>query len=323
MIGFFKNNLFVNSLLLLPYLAIIRINSILNPIAYTVLDSDTFITKSIFSILGGPLTQNIIAIVVLYFHMLYINRLVIQHRLANQVTLLPGLIYAIFMSLLPEYSFLTPYLIANTFILIAISQIFKTYKRPKAADVLFNIGFLIAIAALFEPNYIFLLIIGILGLFVLRSLKLFEVFQLLSGALLVLISFCSIFYLLDISILPELTKVSLHPRLEIFSNRGGALYKILIVFVISVFTVLNYGSYTLKKNIQTQKKIDILYWFMLSSLIILFINDTMDSSQLLLLFIPLSILLNSTFINIKSILFQEVIHISLLALLFALNFNFI
>jgi len=322
-IGIFKNNLFFNSLLLLPYVIIIRIHSLISPVAYTAQESDTLLTKFLFNFINAPLTQNILAIVIIYFHVLYINRLVIKHRIANQITLLPGLFYALLMSMLPEYSMLTPYLVANTFILIGIGQIFKTYKRPKSADILFNVGFLIGIASLFVPNYIFLLLVGLIGLFVLRSMKLIEIIQLTSGAVLVLIAFCSILYLMDTPILPELVKVNLMPRLAIFELRGHDLYKMIVILIISVFTVLSYSSYTLKKNIQTQKKIDILYWFMIASVLLLLLSNSVNPGLALLLFIPLSILLNINFLNIKSILIQEVLHIGLIILLFALNFGWI
>jgi len=322
-IGIFKNNLFFNSLLLLPYVILIRIHSLLYPVAYEVQGSDTLLTKTIYSLVGSPLVQNILAVILVYFQVLYINRLVIQHRLANKITLLPGLIYALLVSFLPEYSMLSPFLIGNTLILICINQIFKSYKRPKAADLLFNIGFLIAIASLIIPNYIVLLLVGIIGLFVLRSMKFSEVFQMISGVLLVFIAFSSILFLLDIKVMPELVKVSIIPRLAIFDIRGESLYKMAVIFGMSIFTVLSYGKYTLKKSIQTQKKIDILYWFMMASLFMLFLFTEINANQVLVLFIPIAIMLNTNFLNIKSVLFQEVMHLVLLALLFALSFGVI
>lgn len=323
MIGIFKNNLFFNSLLLLPYLIVIRIHSLIYPITYEVLETDTLLTKLTFGFFSSGLSQNILAIIIIYYHILYINRLVIRHRLANQITLLPGMIYALLVSFLPEYCLLTPFLIANTFILIAIGQIFKTYKRPKAADILFNIGLLVAVSSLFVPNYLIILLVGFVGLFVLRSLKIFEIFQLLSGAATVFFAFACILFLLDINISPELLKLSLIPRFTILDIRGESLYKIIVVLAVSIFAVLNYGNYTLKKSIQTQKKIDILFWFMFFSMIMFFLTVNLEASQVLLLCIPLSILLNSNFINIKSVLIQEVFHICILGLIFALNFGLI
>ena len=115
MIGIFKNNLFFNSLLLLPYVIVLRIHSLIYPITYVALETDTVPTKLIFGFIESGLTQNILATLIVYFQVLYINRLVIKHRMANQITLLPGLIYAILVSLVPEYSLLSPFLIANTF----------------------------------------------------------------------------------------------------------------------------------------------------------------------------------------------------------------
>lgn len=323
MIGIFKNNLFFNSLLLLPYVIVIRIHSLLNPIAYIVQDSDTLLTKLIFGWIASPLAQNILAIAIVYFHVLYINRLVIMHRLANHVSLLPGLIYALLVSMLPEYAMLSPFLIANTFILMTIGQIFKTYKRPKAADILFNVGFLIALSSLFIPSYIMILLVGLIGLFVLRSMRINEILQLLSGAFLVMIAFCSILYLMDIPFLSELNKISLIPRFAVLETRGDNLYKLAAIIATSVFAVLSYGTYILKRNIQTQKKINILYWFMIAALLISFLFSQVSANQVLLLFIPLAILLNFNFTSIKNTLVQETIHIFVLILLFALNFGFL
>jgi hypothetical protein len=233
------------------------------------------------------------------------------------------LIYAILVSFLPEYSLLTPFLLANTFVLLAIGQIFKTYKNTKAADILFNIGFLIAISSFFIPNYIGFLLIGFIGLFVLRSLKVFEIFQLISGALLAIFAYGSILYLSNSEVFSELTKFTLIPRFTLFESRGGSLYKIIIILAIAIFAVLNYANYTVKKNIQTQKKIDILFWFMIGSIIIYLLFKNINASQVLLLYIPLSIFLSFNFIRIKGILTQEIIHILLLGLLFALNFGLI
>jgi len=320
-IGIFKNNLFFNSLLLLPYVIIVRIHALIEPVAYTVRESDALLTKVIFSMLDGALLQNIVAILLVYFQMLYVNRLVIKHRLSHPYTLLPGLVYAILISFLPEYTMLSPFLIANTFVLIAIGQIFKTYRKPKAADILFDIGFSIAVTALFVPNYIFLLVIGIVGLFVLRSMKVVEIFQMISGILLVLIAFCGILYLLDIPFLPELNKASIYPRLTLLEVRGVQLYTIGVIIFIAGFTVLSYGKYTVKKSIQIQKKVDILYWIMIATALILFMFTSIEPNQVLLICIPFSILLSLNFISIQNLLMQELIHIGALALLFAFHFG--
>lgn len=315
--------MFFNSLLLLPYVIIIRIHSIIYPFVYFPNEGDTLLTKKVFGFINLPWSQGVLAILLIYFHVLFINRLVIKHRIANEITLLPGLIYAVLISFLPEYCNLTPYLIANTFILIGIGQIFKTYKRPQSADIIFNVGFLIAMASLFVPQYIILLLVGLIGLFIMRSMKMAEILQLISGSILVYSAYCGVLYLSNYAILPELNKISLIPRLSILELRGAALYKVAAIVLVSLYAVINYGRYTLKKSIQTQKKVDILYWFMIASMLILLISPNIYPGLVLLLFIPISIFLNINFLNIKSILIQELLHIAILAALFAFHFGLI
>ena len=155
MIGIFKNNLFFNSLLLLPYLIVIRINSFISPKTYAIQESDSIVTKAIFNNLESGLGQSIIALLLIYFHILFINRFVIKHRLSNVITLLPGLFYGLLVSMLPEYSMLSPYLFANTFVLLALGEIFSLYKKPKAADLLFNVGFLRPVLLFLYPTTLF------------------------------------------------------------------------------------------------------------------------------------------------------------------------
>ena len=321
MIGIFKNNLFFNSLLLLPYVILLRIHSLLYPVAYEISESDTLLTKLIFGFVESALLQNVIAIGLVYYHVLYINRLVIKHRLALQITLLPGLIYSILVSFLPDYSMLSPYLIANTFVLFCVSQIFKTYKKPKAADLLFNIGFYIALSFLFVPNYILLILLGIIGLFVMRSAKLIETLQIMSGVLLVVLAFCSILFLFNLPFLPEILKADLTPKLTIMSLKGESLYNLVVIFVVALFAVFSYNRYTIKKSIQVQKKIDIFYWLMITSFLFLILANPIDANLFLLLCIPLAVFLNLNFNSIKGILVQEIIHISALVLLFIHNFG--
>lgn len=323
MIGIFKNNLFFNSLLLLPYLIVIRMNSFIYPTTYIAQESDSLLSQTIFGFFESGFGQNCIALLLIYYHVLFINRLVIKHRLSTTITLLPGLLYGLLVSMLPEYAMLSPHLIANTCILMALGEIYNLYKKSKAADTLFNIGLLVMLATLLVPNYIVFILLGVIGIFVLRSVKLNEIMQMFSGIAVVLFLFCGILYLLSIGIYAELSKITLMPKLSMFNLRGEMLYKASAIGVLAIFAVLRYGSYTLKKSIQVQKKIDILFWCMVVQLIMIFFYTSIHAHLALLVFVPLSILLSFSFMRIKNNLIQEIIHLVALVLLFVLNFGLI
>lgn len=295
----------------------------MSPVGYTVLEEDTFVVKSVFEWFSSPLLQSIIAILLVYLQAVYINRLVIKHRIAPQITLIPGLIYAILVSLMPEFTSLSPYLIANSLILIVVGQLFKIYKTPKVADNIFNVGFFIGAASIFVPNFIYLIIIGLFSIFILRSVRQKELVQLFSGLFTILFVVAGMMYLTDLKILDEASNINFSPHLSIFSLRGIAIYKFVGWILLAVFTVFNYNVYTLKKSIQAQKKVDILFWILFGSAVMLFLMSDVVGYNVLLMCIPLAIFLNVHLVNIKNPLTQELIHVLFLILLFSLNFGLI
>jgi hypothetical protein len=299
------------------------VKSLLTPVGYSVIEEDTFLVKSLFEWISSPLLQSILAILLIYIHAVYINRLVIKHRLAPEITLLPGLVYAVLVSMMPEFTPLSPHLLANSIILIVIGQLFKIYKAPKVADNIFNVGFWIGVASLLVPNYFYLIIIGLFSIFILRSVKQKELVQLFSGLFTLFFIVVGSMYLYDMQILEEASKMNFSPHLSIFSIRGVEIYKFAGWALVAVFTVFNYNTYTLKKSIQAQKKIDILFWFLLGSSVLLFLVSNVVAFNVLLACIPLAIFINVHLINTKNPLTQELIHVMLLVLLFSLNFGMI
>jgi len=322
-IGIFKNNLFINSLLLLPYIVLLRVKTLISPVGYSIQEEDTFIVKSLFDWISSPLFQSIIAILMVYFHSVYINRLVIKHKLVQQFTLLPGLIYAVLVSMMPEFTALSPHLIANTFILVMIGQLFKIYKSPKVADNIFNVGFWNGVSCLFVPNFIYLIVVGLFSVFILRSVKQKELVQLFSGLFTILFIVFGGMYLYDLDILDEASKMNFSPHLSIFSISGSDIYKVVAWVLLAIFTVLNYNTYMFKKSIQSQKKIDILFWILFGSVVLIFLMTNVVAFNILLMCIPLAIFLNMHLVNIKNPLIQELIHVVFLAVLFTLNFGLI
>jgi len=289
--------------------------------AYTIQESDTNLDSYFYSIVDSPIVQSILAILLVYTQAVYINRLVIKHKLAPEITLLPGLIYILLTSLIPAYVTLSPYLIANTIILVVIGQLFKIYKKPKVADHIFNVGFWLGVTCLFVPNYIYLIIICIFSTLILRSVKQKELAQLFGGLFTMVFILFGCLYLLDLPMQSWIDRINLYPRLSIFSFRGTELYMFIGFIILALFAVLNYNKYTIKKSIQAQKKVDILFWFLLGSGVLLFLVKDVVASNALLMFIPISVLLNTNLVRIKNPLIQELIHVVIVGLVFYLNFG--
>lgn len=294
--------------------------SLIAPTAFQIDEHSTFVTKWIFTALPSALLQSIVAIILVFVQAAYINRIVIRHRLGNEITLIPGLLYVLLTGLFPDLCRLSPALIANTGILMMLSQIFRTYKSPRVADNLFNIGFVIGLVALLVPHYIYLLVIGFVGILILRSIKLPEILQLLTGTVtsfLITYGYRYIFTdTFDIAYMdwfPTLSMEALHID-------GIQLVFTLVYVLLAIVLILNYRSYTSKKSIQAQKKIDLLFWVMLFSGVAMFMDGGMGVGSVVLMSIPIAIFLSINLLNIKKPMVQELIHLVILAGIFALHF---
>ena len=143
MLSLFRQNLFFNSLLLLPYTILIRIHSLIHPESYISSEIEGWLNSSIFSQLQSvPIVQSILAILLIFLQAVSINFILNRHRLSLRPNLFPGAFYVLLVSLSSEHLFLNPVLFANVFFLIAIVNLFKTYRVARVSGAIFNCAFL-------------------------------------------------------------------------------------------------------------------------------------------------------------------------------------
>ncbi len=315
MIRFFKNNVFINSLLLLPVIILFRFGAFVKGYQYVSRPNDTLVMNYLTSLFSHPLSQNILAVFLLYFQTLYINKLSIKHRLTKNITLIPGLLYLTMMSILPEYTNLNPYLIANTFVILALSQLFQTYKNPFVARLNFNYGLLIGLASLFVPSMIYLGFLGIIGLLVMRKFAFNEWLQVVFGIGIVYLFYYSGIFLYDINTTgrPSIYFSFEYPDLKKINS--GMLWAATTIFF-TIIAFLSYKKYTVKKSIQAHKKIDILFWLIPFSVLFAFFPVSKAGWSILLpFFIPLSIFMSINLLSIKNTFFQELLYLSMVCFL--------
>ncbi|MGB4840667.1 MAG: hypothetical protein WBP08_16805 [Saprospiraceae bacterium] len=323
MLEIFRKNLFINSVLLLPYIFLVRLSSIIYPAAYLGFDVNNTAQSLIYHIIPGALIQNIVANALIFIHALLINHIFIRHRLSREITLLPGLIYVVLVSVVPDFMFLTPVLMANTFILFAVINLLRTYKTPNPAAYIFNSGVYLGVASLIYTPYSIIVLFGMIIILILRSFKLIEKLQYFTGFII------PYFILFAYKYWAGLVYVELAFIKDIFFRLPDIQKDDLIVFYISVgiisldllFVIFNYGVLTSKKSLQIQKKIDVFYWILLYSLISFLIFSTVGVIHLMTLAFPLAILTGILISDSKSHITHELIHFLVLTLIFLTQFK--
>ncbi len=93
----------------------------------------------------------LVALAFASFQVIYFNVMINNRDIFSKRNYVPGLIYALFLNISFDCSTLSPVLMATTFVLMSFGTIVRQMSRLQASDEVFEIGFLIGIAALFYP----------------------------------------------------------------------------------------------------------------------------------------------------------------------------
>ena len=241
-----------------------------------------------------------------------LNMLVSKYRMAKQVTLFAGVFYILFVSFLPEFGALSPALIGNTFFIIALGELFDSYKKYSSAAKIFNVGFSLSLASLFYFPFIYYFFFGFISLGILRSFRLKE-------RLILLIGFLAPYFLLSVYYfwfdrLGEFWQVHFLNNVSFFSFEWNmtleTIAKLSFFFLSTLVCIFSYRLYRLKKDIQVQKNLDILFWGLFFGGISFLFQANVSIDHLLLLAPSLAIFISFNFLELPRS-WAETIHLLL------------
>lgn len=324
MLQLFKVNQAFNSLLMLPYALLINHRiffvgpEIANPSLNGLLGMWTVDFNNSY-----PLLASFVFIFFLFIQALMVNRLSIVFRIGSEINLLPGLIYLIMCSFFPEFQYLSGLVIGQFFILLALSALFKTYKRYQETAKLFNAGFWVGLATLFYPPFSVALILLIMGGFILKPMKIRDFLLLFNGFLAVFFLAFTYYFITDRGGLftshyffPDLSF-----NLPFTPFTVQSFVPILLLISLIMIMLVNYQFYTTKKGLRSKKNIDIIYWWLLISAWPLFIFEGVGMQHMILLAIPGGLLLQDSIVRIENQLTAEIVHLFIIAALFFFHYQ--
>ncbi|MCB0583737.1 MAG: hypothetical protein KDD06_00175 [Phaeodactylibacter sp.] len=322
MLAIFRTNQLLASILLVFYVALVRasvwfVPSEWEPSGYGPL------AEWVYNHIGyAGATADIVAMALLLAHGFFINYFISEHRLASEVSLFPGLFYILASSMLPEFLHLSPLLMANTFFIIVLAEIFATYKKVECAGNIFNIGFWASVGSLFYPSYLFLFILGFIGLNILRAFRFRERLMMLTGLVTpYLLLSAYYFWIGQFSAFWQEGLPASFAFLDFVSAPNWLVFRSLAIFSILILVVLfSYRSYIFKQTIQVQRKINILFWGLLCTTLTLLIQANIEIGHLLVTAVPVGIMLSFNFIRMPNRM-AEVIHLLMLVIIFFLQFR--
>lgn len=301
MLSIFRTNQLLFSAFLIPYIIVLRMAVFFVP------DSWQPAAQGIFSVwmynwcTATGTSATWIAMFFIFVQAVIINQMVMQHRLANEINLFPGLFYILIASSIPDFLHLSPILMGNTFFIIALAQLMGIYKRNTVADKIFNVGFWLAVASLFYFAFTIFIFLAFIGILILRSVKIKELLMIILGFLVPYI--LSAVYCFWHDLLPFFNQTQFLQNLAFLDLNltwNWVTYVELGFFALLVVIIIfSSGSYMLKKNIQVQKKINVLYWAILLSPLSLLLQADIQLQHLLLLSVPIGIFVSLNFTQMR------------------------
>jgi hypothetical protein len=323
MLQLFRTNSPVAAVILLIYAVLVRLHDFIMPSDWQPVNPNYF-SKIIYDWVGtNGFIPSLIALLLVFFQGFMLNQIITNNKMQQIPNYFPAVAYVLIASAIPEFLELHPLHFANTFFIIGISELFKSYRKYEAASQLFNVGFCIAIGSLFYFSFNALLLFAIVGLFIVRSFSLREIliifigffvpFFLIGTYLFWIDSFDTFrniwanFYFLDFNLVWEAAT---------YAKLGLFLFLLILSFV-------NFQSFYYRTNIQTQKYVSMFYWAMFTALISLIYQGNIELGHLLILTPSLAVFLGLILTKLKNKAVAEFLHLSLLIIVLILQYKVI
>jgi hypothetical protein len=101
----------------------------------------------------------LVAFVLLLLQAIVFNAVLVENPLFSKSVFLPALIYVILMSHNPANLILHPALIANFFLIFSLKNLYSTYEKKEALREAFNASFWVALASLFYLPAIYMMVL--------------------------------------------------------------------------------------------------------------------------------------------------------------------
>lgn len=314
MLNIFRTNQIITGVLLLPYVALLYASVFILDSTPPTIESSGILSDWIYDLIAGNvLLSNITAIILIWLQSFLINAIALKHRLQNNFTLFPGLFYILLCSLLPDFLYLSPVLMGNTFFIIALGQMMASYKKNSVADKIYLVGFWLGIAGLFYFSFNLLILWSIIGLSSLRTFRVNEVLQVLFGLLTVFIlAGTYYFWFGEFDFFWKKQFVN-NVTFWGFENTNNYLTWIKggIVALLVIASTLGSSSFMYKKVMQVQKKITVLVYSLIVIALTLFFQAGVSIEHLLIFMVPLCFFASFYFANIKRN-FAESLHLAIL-----------
>ena len=323
MLQLFRKYSSTSFLFLIGYGILLHLYAFTNPETYTA-GPHGVLSRNIYQLIGqSGFIPDLAALILLLIQAYLVNELTFKFRLTYERSYFPAVFYILANSLFTDFLHLTPVLMANTFIIFSLFQLFSIHKQTKYAGELFNAGLFIGMACLFYWSSAIYAILIIFGINIVGRLHLKNLLRILVGFLVPLYLMGTLAYLQNrLAWFIEFQFADQFALFDINLSLNSLAYiKIAAFGFLLIFTVLSQALQVGRLNLQAQRNISVLNWMMLFSLFSICIQQAAQLDHAQLASVPMAIILAVNFLARKNLKWADALHLMFLVFVFILQFN--
>ncbi|MCC7246836.1 MAG: hypothetical protein IT269_14215 [Saprospiraceae bacterium] len=326
MLSLFRSSRFTVAFLIALYLLLTHATALFGlamPDATETSKGSTMLYRALFGHIEQPFYSALAAYMLVFIQAIMVNILADRYRLLGERNWLPGMAYALVASSLPEFLFLSPALVAATFITISLMRIFSAYKLPKAAAALFDAGFWIVAASLFYPPAAWLIPAAYIGLSIVRSFKAGEQILFLIGLIVPYFLAWVVCFWLDLGSVFRAEQWNGLWGFYHFSPdlSGTTLYKWGILAVLLLIVLFNFAGISGRKSIDLQKFNAVFNAFLVMGFLSVFFQNDPSRTHFQLINAPVGIFLALSLFGMRNRGLAEAFHFIILLVILAVQLS--
>lgn len=321
MLRIFRTNQLLAGVMLLPYLIVLKAYIFISPVTYQATNAGILYNTLLEYIDINSWQGHSLTILLLLVQGFMLNYILINNRLLRDVNLFPGVFYVLIMALLPEYFYLSPFLVGNTFLILAMLFALSLKGKKEESPKILNIGIVSGLAGLVHPAFFVFLPAWIIPINTIRMYNTREWLISLIG--MALPPFYLWLYFLWNDTLELFSSTIFSGMAVVNTSFIPSFPSYLVLGTIILLTLIVSFSFraNLSKNImEVQHRYQVLYWLMFFSLIGILFADSTQMDRFLIAAPVLGLLIAFNFSRMRSSV-AETLHLIILLFILFLQYK--
>lgn len=290
----FKSNKSVVGALIVLLTAVLWFPGFLSDMEFSVIE---FFPKWLGVLLG---------LILIGVQAIFLNYIINSNKLLKSSSFLVALFFVLLSSAGFSNLDFNTLIIANTFVLLQLHQLFKLYNQQNANSTIFNLGFFVGIGTILYHPLALLFVLAIIGIAYVRTPNVKDFILLIIGVSVPLIYLAAYFFMTNEleGFYESINHIDLNMVEE--ESKYFFTYTAIIIFVISFFSLLSSINRSVVKTRKLYVMIILLFIFTASTFLL---NYNLKNLYIVLT-IPVAVIIGSYTAKIKKRIIGELILIA-------------